>query len=373
MRKLIMVAITLLSLNCYGQVATRIQSPNYITNQSGVTPDANFCWIEQDVVGGVPGWIRNSSLDSLKLKLLNIPGLRDSLLNRYDKHQVDSIISIIFDWGMARATAEAEIASINSDLHGNYWTKTQADLRFLQSFTEIDPVFSASVAHAITGTNVTNWNTAFGWGNHAVAGYLTGINSAQVIAALGFTPYPNTNPNSYINQAGARSAISVTGGGSYNSSTGVITISNTGTVTSVGVTSTDLVVGGSPVTTSGNITVNLPNVGTAGSYGYVTTDSKGRVISGKRLEPYSGTTNASGNYTVTFATPYSVIPNVQASISNQSNVQHQIRVAAVSTTGFTVNVNSRNTAFLSLLGLDILTSGTTNVSGATVQVLVTEM
>jgi hypothetical protein len=44
---------------------------------------------------------------------------------------------------------------------------------YLTSFTETDPIFSASPSFGITGTNITNWNTAFGWGNHASAGYLT--------------------------------------------------------------------------------------------------------------------------------------------------------------------------------------------------------
>ena len=37
--------------------------------------------------------------------------------------------------------------------------------------SESDPIFVASVAHGIGSTDVSNWNTAFGWGNHAVAGY----------------------------------------------------------------------------------------------------------------------------------------------------------------------------------------------------------
>lgn len=45
------------------------------------------------------------------------------------------------------------------------------------------------------GTSITNnsanWNTAFGWGNHASAGYLTGITSTLVTNALGFTPVTN--------------------------------------------------------------------------------------------------------------------------------------------------------------------------------------
>lgn len=34
------------------------------------------------------------------------------------------------------------------------------------SITETDPIFGASPANGITGTNIANWNTAFGWGNH---------------------------------------------------------------------------------------------------------------------------------------------------------------------------------------------------------------
>jgi hypothetical protein len=36
---------------------------------------------------------------------------------------------------------------------------------------ETDPVFSASVAGGITGTDITNWDTAYGWGDHSLAGY----------------------------------------------------------------------------------------------------------------------------------------------------------------------------------------------------------
>jgi hypothetical protein len=39
--------------------------------------------------------------------------------------------------------------------------------------TEVDPVFTASPAFGITTDDTDNWNTAFGWGNHAGAGYLT--------------------------------------------------------------------------------------------------------------------------------------------------------------------------------------------------------
>lgn len=54
-----------------------------------------------------------------------------------------------------------------------------------------------------------------------------------------------------------------------------------GTVTSVGLTSTDFSISGSPVTSSGNITANLNTSGvTPGTYNYVTVNTKGIVTAG---------------------------------------------------------------------------------------------
>lgn len=44
---------------------------------------------------------------------------------------------------------------------------------YLTTFSETDPVFLASAASGITSTQISNWDTAFGWGNHASVGYLT--------------------------------------------------------------------------------------------------------------------------------------------------------------------------------------------------------
>jgi len=45
--------------------------------------------------------------------------------------------------------------------------------------SETDPVFTASAASGITSTNISNWNTAYGWGNHASAGYLTSFTESD--------------------------------------------------------------------------------------------------------------------------------------------------------------------------------------------------
>jgi hypothetical protein len=48
------------------------------------------------------------------------------------------------------------------------------DLDHFTNADETDQVFTGSTAYGITGTQVSNWDTAYGWGNHASAGYLTG-------------------------------------------------------------------------------------------------------------------------------------------------------------------------------------------------------
>lgn len=80
------------------------------------------------------------------------------------------------------AIQDTEITSASFDTSDGVLTLTKtggatvtADLdgRFLTSYTETDPVFSAHVSSGITSTQISNWDTAYGWGNHASAGYLT--------------------------------------------------------------------------------------------------------------------------------------------------------------------------------------------------------
>lgn len=47
--------------------------------------------------------------------------------------------------------------------------------------SETDPVFSASEAYNITSTDTSNWDTAYGWGDHALAGYLTSYSEISTL------------------------------------------------------------------------------------------------------------------------------------------------------------------------------------------------
>lgn len=127
-----------------------------------------------------------------------------------------------------------------------------------------------------------SWLTSLGWGKVSstpttLAGY--GISDA----------YPSSNPSAFVSTSGARSALSITtsgtsGASTYNSTTGVLNVpqyaNSGGAVTSVAASSSDITVGGSPITSSGTLTFALPSVGTPGTYSGVTTDAKGRVSAG---------------------------------------------------------------------------------------------
>lgn len=84
----------------------------------------------------------------------------------------------------------------------------------------------------------------------------------------------------------------------------------------------------------------------------------------------SGTTNASGLFTYTFPNPYLVAPNVQASIANQANTNMQIRVQSVTASSVTLHVYQRSA--VTLLGVEVLLAATTNVSGAQIDLLLTQ-
>jgi hypothetical protein len=68
--------------------------------------------------------------------------------------------------------------SVSGDLSYNSSTGvisyTEPDLSgYLTS--ESDPVFTASAAGSITGTQVENWDDAYGWGDHGAAGYISAV------------------------------------------------------------------------------------------------------------------------------------------------------------------------------------------------------
>lgn len=169
------------------------------------------------------------------------------------------------------------------------------------------------------------------------AGFITSFSETDPLFNTKFSGKSTTDltegSNQYFTTTRARAASSAGTGISYNS--GVITNTSPDQVVSI------TAVGGNTV---------------SGTYPNFT-------ITRKKQETYSGTTNGSGNYSVTFPVAYSVAPNIQVCLINP-NVR-DTPVPVVSTTGFTINVQ-RRTDVIGLL------PSYANVNGAGVDILITE-
>ncbi len=91
-----------------------------------------------------------------------------------------------------------------SDVTGVF-TYTPPDLTSFLT-TETDPVFSASVASGIIQQNITNWNAAYGWGDHSGAGYITSeSDTLETVTGRGSS---TTNPISIANNAATAFVVS---------------------------------------------------------------------------------------------------------------------------------------------------------------------
>jgi hypothetical protein len=112
-----------------------------------------------------------------------------------------------------------------------------------------------SCTGTVTCVNATGTNISVTGGPITTSGTLAiSLSGANVCGALGYTPYNATNPNGYT--------------------------SCIGTVTSVGVVATNINVCASPVTTSGNICLNLTGANVCSALGYSPVQPNGTGASG---------------------------------------------------------------------------------------------
>lgn len=84
------------------------------------------------------------------------------------------------------------------------------------------------------------------------------------------------------------------------------------------------------------------------------------------------TSDAAGLVTVTYSPAFSATPQVILELSPAADNLTTARLTETSASGFKAIVEKRNSAFLSLLGINILSAGVTVVSGAPVRATVIE-
>lgn len=233
------------------------------------------------------------------------------------------------------------------------YTKTETDNAYEPKFTK-NTAFNknfGTASNTVTEGNdsrVVNGQTAFTWGNHALVGYLTGITGPMIASALGYTPVPNSRTiNSYPLTSNITLVKGDIGLGNVDNTSDLNKPISTATQTALDTKQATLVSGTNIKTVNGNSLLGSGNLNLKPSI------------------PYSGTTNASGLFTVTFGTAYASTPNIQANIINGSDTQN-IRTTSVSTTGFTVLVRNR----VDVVGL---LPSWQNVNGASVHILITEV
>ena len=95
--------------------------------------------------------------------------------NEYATTQnIDDAISAIPTVDLSNYATLAYAGSLTTTATADMATQTWVTAQgYLTSYTETDPVFTASPAGSIVEQDKTNWNTSYGWGNHNAAGYLT--------------------------------------------------------------------------------------------------------------------------------------------------------------------------------------------------------
>lgn len=89
---------------------------------------------------------------------------------------------------------------------------------YLTSYTETDPVYTASTWYSTTN-NATNWDTAYGWGDHSTAGYVSTTSDETISGSKRGTVVDNTASLSFDMNAGNNFKTTPT-------ATGAITFTN---------------------------------------------------------------------------------------------------------------------------------------------------
>lgn len=251
-------------------------------------------------------------------------------------------------------------------------------------------VGAASVSHTHTIADVTGLQTALDSkaSTSALSGYVTTssltttLNGYATTGALttglsGKYNVPTGSTNQYVRGDGSLATFPTIPSVNYpvvsvNGKTGSVVLSNTD-VGAAAISHTHAI---SDITNLQTTLDAKANTSTLSSYAttaslsnYATTAALNNALVGMRkVETFLGTTDALGNYTITFANTYTTPPDVQPQIVGGLFSQF-VRIVSVSNTQAVIQAAQRSTA--TVLGLEVLLGATTAITGASISVQVT--
>ena len=234
----------------------------------------------------------------------------------------------------------------NITVNSLFWFNGSSWKQFNEPYMETDPVFTAHPASGITTMNIGNWNAAYGWGNHAMAGYLTS--------------YTETVP---IFGAHPASGITVGNIGNWNAAYGWGNHASAGYLTSY--TETDPIFGAHPA--SGITVGNITNWNSAYTNRIVSTAGTAPLtlsISGNQLAGSITAANSTTNGYLTSAN-WNTFNNKQNALTFGNATSGDLTITggngAIIGSGMTLSVNKGN--------LTEATSAVLTISGGTGSVL----
>ena len=152
---------------------------DYVTNvgYNKSSWDTAYGWGNHDSVGYLtsytetdPVWLSEKNNYYTKIEV-------------YNKSEIDDAGYVTgTPWTAEGYITDYTVTSNDVTQHQSDINITESQIIDLKSYltSETDPIFTNHVSSDITITNITNWNTAYLWGNHALIGYVTGTPWTEV-------------------------------------------------------------------------------------------------------------------------------------------------------------------------------------------------
>ena len=220
-----------------------------------------------------------------------------------------------YSWG-DHATAGYYLASNPDGYTSNTGTVTSVDMSVPTGLSVSGNPITTSGTLAVTfssgysiptTSSQSNWDTAYGWGNHASAGYLTSAAIGSTVLAY------DSNLQSFVNTFTLPTTDGTIGQVLTTNGSGTLSFSSAagaGTVTSVDITAgTGISATGGPITSSGSITVTntapmvYPGAGipvsTGSAWGTSKTSPAGEIVGTTDSQTLTNKTINGSNNTIT--------------------------------------------------------------------------